>query len=93
MALQALERTRAAKWDPYGYPSVDQLLETNFPVTVEPLDLPISGGTISYGTNRVFITTVSTAPLLRMVRVECTWTFPRRGVYTNTLFTYRAPDQ
>jgi type II secretory pathway pseudopilin PulG len=93
MALQSLEQTRAAKWDPQGDPLVDDLQATNFPTRIEVLDVPIGGGRILYATNRTTITDISAAPPLRMVQVECTWRFFNRGVFTNTVATYRAPDQ
>jgi type II secretory pathway pseudopilin PulG len=93
-ALRGMEQARAAKWDPLAYlpGNNDQLQSTNFPVTVEPLDLPMQGNNITYGTNRTIITTIATQPALRQIRVECTWTFMKR-VHTNSVTTYRAPDQ
>src|SRR5688572_18589175 len=41
LAMQRLEQTRAAKWDPYAYPVADELKSTNFPTLVEVLDVPI----------------------------------------------------
>lgn len=93
IALQRLEQTRAAKWDPYAYPAIDDVQQTNFPMTTNILDIPISGGRILYATNRTTIRQISDAPRLRMIEVECTWRFFNRGVFTNTVATYRAPDQ
>ena len=93
IALQRLEQTRAAKWDPYAYPAVDEVQQTNFPLCTNILDVPISGGRILYATNRTTIRQISDAPRLRMIEVECTWRFFNRGVFTNTVATYRAPDQ
>lgn len=91
LALQQLEATRAAKWDRWG--GVDEIQASNFPVRVEVLDVPITKTNIVWATNRVFITTVSSMPPLKMVKVECSWRFFNKGVYTNTVATYRAPDQ
>ena len=91
MALQGVEQVRAAKWDPAG--NVDQVTNSCFPLRYDILDIPFCQSNIVYATNRTYITTVSTAPPLRMARVECSWRFYNRGVYTNTVFTYRAPDQ
>ena len=93
-AIRCLEQARAAKWDPLAYSpgDNDQLQSTNFPPTVEVLDLPMQGGNITYATNRTFITTIATQPALREIRVETTWTFMNR-VHTNSVLTYRAPDQ
>ena len=91
LALQKMEQARAAKWDRQATPIVDEL--TNFPVSVEVLDIPISGTNLVYATNVTTITTVSTIPPLKMIRVDCSWRFASRSVFTNTIVTYRAPDQ
>src|SRR5262245_55279626 len=77
-AMRGLEQTRAAKWDPFAYPTVDDLVATNFPPTVAILDLPMAGNNVTYATNRTYITTISTTPALRQIRVDCTWTFMSR---------------
>lgn len=91
LALQRMEQARAAKWDRQATPIVDEL--TNFPVRVEVLDIPISGTNVVYATNTTTITTVSTTPPLKMIRVDCTWRFFSGRVFTNSVVTYRAPDQ
>lgn len=93
LAMQRVEQARAAKWDPSAFPSADDLQSTNFPLAVEILDIPISGTNIVYATNLTTITTVSANPPLKMVRVDCVWRFTNRGLFTNTVATYRAPDQ
>jgi len=93
LASQQLERTRAAKWDTLGFPVVDVLVSSNFPPVTNILDVPISGTNIVYATNITTITTVSLSPPLKMIRVDCSWPFMGRGTYTNTVFSYRAPDQ
>jgi prepilin-type N-terminal cleavage/methylation domain-containing protein len=93
MALTGLEQCRAAKYDPRGSPATDDLVSSNFPPKVDILDVGTSSGVVTYGTNTTRILTVSTNPLFKMVRVDCTWTLPRRGLFTNTVFTYRAPNQ
>ena len=90
LAMERMEQTRAAKWDPDGIPPTDQL--TNSPNTVEILDLPRSGTNIVYATNFMTISTISTTPPLRMVRVDCVWKFMSRGAFTNTVMTYRTVD-
>jgi hypothetical protein len=91
LAIQRLEQTRAAKWDRQASPLVDEL--TNFPTVVEILDIPISGTNIVYATNVTTITAVSTHPPLKMIRVDCSWRFSSGQVFTNSVMTYRAPDQ
>jgi Tfp pilus assembly protein PilV len=94
MALRGLEQTRAAKWDPPASPPVDELVATNFPTVVDVLDLGAGGGNVTYATNVTTIQTISTTPPLKAIQVSCTWFFPWRGrVFTNSVFTYRAPDQ
>lgn len=93
LAIQRMEQTRAASWDPSGYPVTDELVQANFPVVVEVLDVPIAGNNIVYATNTTTISTISANPPLRMIQVECVWSFTNRGLFTNTIATYRAPDQ
>jgi prepilin-type N-terminal cleavage/methylation domain-containing protein len=94
LAIQRLEQARAAKWDPLGFPPVDELVSTNFPVvSTNVLDIPISKTNIVYATNITTITVLSTNPPLKMIRVDCIWPFLNRGSFTNTVVTYRAPDQ
>jgi prepilin-type N-terminal cleavage/methylation domain-containing protein len=93
LAMQAMEQSRAAKWDPGSATPVDDLIPSNFPTRTNVLDVPISGTNIVYATNRTTIRTVSTSPPLKEICVECTWRYPGRGVFTNSIFTFRAPDQ
>jgi type II secretory pathway pseudopilin PulG len=93
MAMQRLEQTRAAKWDPGAWPSVDRVVQANFPPLTNVLDVPISGTNITYGTVITTVTNVSANPPLKMVRVECAWKFMNHGWFTNTVVSYRAPDQ
>ena len=92
-AVRRLEQARAAKWQPLGATPEDQLVSSNFPVLVEVLDVSMTGGNMVYATNTTSITTVSTNPPVKMIRVDCTWPFMNRGIMTNSIFTYRAPDQ
>lgn len=93
LAQQRLEQVRAAKWDTLAVPPVDQVLAANFPPLVEVLDLPISGTNIAFATNFTTIRTVSNHPPLKLVHVDCVWSFQTGAVFTNSLTTYRAPDQ
>jgi Tfp pilus assembly protein PilV len=93
MALSGLERCRAAKYDPRGGTPIDDLVSSNFPSYFDVLDVGTSSGVLTYGTNIITIRTASTNPLVKLVRVDCTWSYPRRGLYTNSVFTYRAPNQ
>lgn len=93
MALSGLEQCRAAKFDPRGSPPVDNLVSSNFPVRVGALELGTSVGPSTYATNTTTILTLSTNPPLKLVEVDCTWFYPRKGLFTNSVFTYRAADQ
>ena len=94
LANQRLEQTRAVKWDPLKWPpDPDKLVSANFPSTPEILDIPISGGNIVYATNYTTITDVAGTTPLKLILVDCVWSFPNRGLFTNTIATYRAPDQ
>jgi prepilin-type N-terminal cleavage/methylation domain-containing protein len=93
LAMQRTEQTRAAKWDPMGFPPVDELVPTNFPPRIEVLDIPISGTNIAYATSITSIATISLNPPLKKIRVDCRWSFASGRSFTNTIITYRAPDQ
>ena len=93
LARQRLEQARSAKWDPLANPPVNEMVSANFPVMVSVLDIPVSGNNPLYATNSTTITTVSDDPPLKMIRVDCAWSFMSRGPFTNTVVTYRAPDQ
>src|SRR5256885_15829133 len=94
MALGGLEQARGAKYDPQGSPPTDELVATNFPQKVDVLDVGYGAPVVSYATNTFTIMTVSTNPLVKMVQVDCTWKFAGRDtVITNTVTTYRAPNQ
>ena len=93
LAMQPMEQARAAKWDPYAWPATNQLIQANFPPQTNVLDVPASGTNIVYATNRTTLRMVSTTPPLMQISVECTWRFMNRGVFTNRITTYRAPDQ
>jgi hypothetical protein len=89
-----LEQSRAAKWDRLAYPlPVDQVVSSNLPPQVEVLDIPVMGTNIAFATNITTVTTISASPPLKMIRVDCIWAFGDRGIYTNTVVTYRAADQ
>ena len=57
------------------------------------LDVPASGAPFS-AVNIITVTAVQFSPPLRMIRSDCVWTFPPTGkTFTNTMVSYRAPDQ
>jgi Tfp pilus assembly protein PilV len=108
LAQQGLEQARAAQWNSQTFPTPtnsgpgDQLFvsnsigatwSTNLSGTNYAMDVPATGAPF-FATNKITLTTVTVAPPLRMIRSDCVWTFPRTGVvFTNTVVSYRAPDQ
>jgi prepilin-type N-terminal cleavage/methylation domain-containing protein len=92
-ASERIEETRSAKWDTASSPPVDQLVSTNFPDQVVTLDLSGSGQRVTYATNMVQISQISTSPPLKRIRVDCVWAFKGPQLVTNTIETCRAPDQ
>ena len=93
LAMQRLEQCRAAKFDVLTTPITDELVPGNFPNQEQVLDVPRSSGNIAYATNYTTITLVATNPPLKMIQVDCVWRFKNEGLFTNSLITYRAPDQ
>jgi len=91
MAISGIEQARAAKYDPRG--GTDELVATNFPVRVDKLDTGTSLGVCTYATNKTTISMISTNPAVKMVQIDCTWTFHGKGVFTNRVYTYRAARQ
>jgi len=95
LAAQALAHARveqalASSWKPLM--DEDALVASNFPPRVELLSATRTGTNISLATNTVRITTVANNPPLRMIEVECVWSWRGERVFTNRLVTYRAPD-
>ena len=96
--LQGLEQVRAAKWDMWQNPVVDQMPVpaggfTNLNPDVDIMDIPVSGAPF-YVTNHITLYSLSTSPQLREVWSQTVWTFPPTGrSYTNTVITYRGPDR
>jgi hypothetical protein len=91
LALQRLEQTRAANWDPMNNSNIDFVVSSNFPADVELLDVPMNQTNQWFATNFTTIQLISSNPPLKVVRVDCVWRFANRGLFTNTLVTYRAP--
>jgi len=94
LAMQRMEQARSAKWDLLASPPVNQLIQANFPpINNDVLDIPISGSNIVYASTTTTISSVSTNVPLVLIRVECVWPFMDRGFFTNSIQTYRSPDQ
>jgi prepilin-type N-terminal cleavage/methylation domain-containing protein len=93
LAQQRVEQARAAKWDRLASPPVDQVISDNFPPTVEILDVPIAGTNITWATNFTTISDVTLDPPLKLIQVDCVWSWHDVRLFTNKILTYRAPDQ
>lgn len=93
LAIQRMEQIRSAAWNMTGEFPVDNVTEANFPDSKSLLDMPISGSNTVTAVTYTRISTVSTNPALKMIRVDCVWPYRERGFFTNTLITYRAPEQ
>lgn len=109
LALEQLEQIRATTWDSLSDPPTDQTTDLNLinwknksgtwtGYAVNQLDLPVSGTNTVLATNYVTVTTVvnsvNSLATYKMIRVDTVWPFSMTGQYfTNTIVTYRAPDQ
>lgn len=93
LATQRLEQVRAAKWDTLASPPVDEVVTNNFPVLTQPLEVPLAGTNKIMATVITQITRVEEDPELKLIQVECIWSYLGRGPFTNSIMTYRAPDQ
>ena len=90
---QKLEQTKVARWDTLASPAIDDLVSSNFPVEVTALGIPSTSVQGVLATNITTISLVSEDPPLKMIRIQCIWPFSGRGLVTNTIVTYRSPDQ
>jgi prepilin-type N-terminal cleavage/methylation domain-containing protein len=92
-AMERVEEARSVKWDASSWPSVDQLVASNFPTKTVTLDMSGSGDVVTTAVLETQISRVSTNPPLKRVRVNCIWRFRSGPFITNTIETFRAPDQ
>lgn len=89
MAIKGLERAVAAPWRQGG---VDKLTAEFFEPVSEFLCLPTQQTNLLTATNFTTIVEISTTPPLRMVRVDCLWTFMGRSLHSNSVATIRGPN-
>jgi len=92
LAQERVEQGRASAWNPFAVPPIDELVSSNFPVQMKILDMPSSGTNVVRAVSFTTIATISTNPPLRMIKVDCIWSFMDRGMFTNSVVTYRGPD-
>jgi Tfp pilus assembly protein PilV len=93
LVIQKHEQIRAATWNRTGEIEVDLLTVANFPTVKTVLDMPLSGSNAVMAEVNTTITVVSTSPALKAIRVDCVWPYRERGTFTNTIVTYRSPEQ
>ena len=92
LALGRMDQVRAAKWDLLNTPAIDEVVSTNFNPKFETLDLPLQNKTV-YATNYTYISYVMTNPPLKKIQVDCVYVWMNGKYMTNTIITYRGPDQ
>jgi prepilin-type N-terminal cleavage/methylation domain-containing protein len=94
LATRPLEELHAALWDTQSTPVLDTT--TNIPTTVGAiLELPISGTNAVWATNFVTvsnITLTNSTAQIKMITVNTVWPYNGQW-FTNTVVTYRCPDQ
>jgi len=93
LCSKTMEQFHAVLWDTQVIPVHDDT--TNIPLnSVALLDIPISGTNAVWATNAATITSYTNAgpSYYKMIVVNTTWYWNGR-IFTNTLVTYRAPDQ
>jgi len=104
-ASQGVEQALAAKWDteangevPAGgdlLPPISYNQPTNY-TQIDTNDVPQSGAPLLL-TNNVsvaYVGNLTNGPFLRQITSQVIWAFPlTKKIYTNTIVTFRAPDQ
>ncbi|MFO1500239.1 MAG: type II secretion system protein [Verrucomicrobiota bacterium] len=79
LALQRLEQARAAGWN--SADATNDLVSAKFPADRQMLDVAFGTSNVLWATNFTTITTLSTNPPLKLVRVDCVWRFRARFIY------------
>lgn len=100
LAAQSVEQARAAKWDYHsqtpgtGSGASDELPLTNYiQIFTNSLLVPATGKGMTV-TNYVSVSTAFTNPPVRELRADCVWRAPFSGKwFTNSMITYRIPDE
>jgi hypothetical protein len=95
-ALQRIELARAASWDTQALIPTDQISSVAG-TNVGVMDIPISGTNLMLVTNITTVTPLqissNPAVFVKVVSVSTIWNWRNSRLFTNTLVTYRAPDQ
>jgi hypothetical protein len=94
LATRPIEQFRAASWDTQSVPVFDNTTNIPSPVGLI-LELPITGTNAVWATNYATVSNIvlsNTTAQLHMITVNTVW--PWKGNwFTNTVVTYRSPDQ
>jgi len=91
-AVEAVEQARAAEWDVH-VTSTDQLPATTNYIRTNVMLIPATGVSVVVS-NSVSVINLITNPPLRQIRADCYWKYARTGTwFTNTVITWRAPDE
>jgi len=93
LCTKTMEQFHAVLWDTQVIPTNNGTL--SIPLTSTAiLDIPVAGTNVVWATNNATITSfVGAGPsYYEMIVINTTWALHGR-VFTNTLVTYRAPDQ
>jgi type II secretory pathway pseudopilin PulG len=97
LAMDRLAQMRVARWDLSfengNPPGTNDLVEGFFVDDPAPLDMPLTGTVPLMATNQVTVTRLAVDRPVLMLRVDCVWSLMSRGPFTNTVVSYRAPDQ
>ena len=95
LAGDRMAQLRAARWELAweGEPGLNELVSGG-PVWDAPtaLAVPNTGGSELWATNLVTVANIGVDRPLMLLRVDCVWSLPLRGPFTNTLISYRSPD-
>jgi prepilin-type N-terminal cleavage/methylation domain-containing protein len=97
-AIQGMEQVRDAYWNTSDNPVTDNLpVPGPGPLTfseTNTMDVPSTGAPYNVIDYFAITTLTNTTANLRMIRVDCVWVFPlTKKNMTNTVITYRAPNQ
>ncbi len=96
MAMDRMAQLRDARWElswevPGSIMTNELRPGTNWDAP-SVLDVPRTGTGELWATNLVTVTRLSPPPVC-VLRVDCVWSLLTRGPFTNTVVSYRAPDQ
>jgi type II secretory pathway pseudopilin PulG len=97
LAMDRMAQLRAARWElsweAGGLTLTNELVElNNIPDLPAVLEIPQTATGVLMATNYVTVTKM-VDPRVALLRVDCVWSLPTRGPFTNSLVSYRAPDQ